>query len=84
MDLLERRLWLLLKNRENVIKELPAGFALPTLCLEQFWASGGERGWWRRLWGKIFPRFPTAMRWKTNPIHQLILTKIQSQLHGFG
>ena len=24
---------------ENVIKELQAGFALPTLCLEQFWAS---------------------------------------------
>jgi len=24
---------------ENVIKELHAGFALPTLCLEQFWAS---------------------------------------------
>ena len=24
---------------ENVIKELQAGFALPTLCLEAFWAS---------------------------------------------
>ena len=24
---------------ENVIKELQAGFALPTLCLESFWAS---------------------------------------------
>lgn len=24
---------------ENVIKELQAGFALPTLCLEQFWAT---------------------------------------------
>lgn len=24
---------------ENVIKELQAGFALPTLCLEKFWAS---------------------------------------------
>ena len=24
---------------ENVIKELQAGFALPTLCLEGFWAS---------------------------------------------
>ena len=24
---------------ENVIKELQAGFALPTLCLERFWAS---------------------------------------------
>ena len=24
---------------ENVLKELPAGFALPTLCLENFWAS---------------------------------------------
>ena len=24
---------------ENVIKELKAGFALPTLCLEKFWAS---------------------------------------------
>jgi hypothetical protein len=24
---------------ENVIKELQASFALPTLCLEQFWAS---------------------------------------------
>ena len=24
---------------ENVIKELQTGFALPTLCLEQFWAS---------------------------------------------
>lgn len=24
---------------ENVIKELQSGFALPTLCLEQFWAS---------------------------------------------
>jgi hypothetical protein len=24
---------------ENVIKELQAGFALPTICLEQFWAS---------------------------------------------
>ena len=24
---------------ENVIKELQAGFALPTLCLENFWAS---------------------------------------------
>lgn len=24
---------------ENVIKELQAGFALPTLCLKQFWAS---------------------------------------------
>ena len=26
-------------DRENAIKELQAGFALPTLCLEQFWAS---------------------------------------------
>lgn len=28
---------------ENVIKELREGFALPTLCLEQFWAS--EAAW---------------------------------------
>jgi len=26
-------------DSENVIKELQAGFALPTLCLESFWAS---------------------------------------------
>ena len=26
-------------DSENAIKELQAGFALPTLCLEQFWAS---------------------------------------------
>ena len=26
---------------ENVIKELQAGFALPTLCLEKFWATEG-------------------------------------------
>src|SRR5580658_10780324 len=26
---------------ENVIKELQSGFALPTLCLEKFWATDG-------------------------------------------
>ena len=28
---------------ENVIKELQTGFARPTLCLEQFWASEAAR-----------------------------------------
>jgi hypothetical protein len=28
---------------ENVIKELQTGFALPTLCLEQFWATEAAR-----------------------------------------
>ena len=30
---------------ENVIKELPAGFALPNLCLEKFWASEAALAW---------------------------------------
>jgi hypothetical protein len=30
-------------DSENVRKELQAGFALPTLCLEQFWATEAAR-----------------------------------------